>query len=387
MRTRPQGLVRLRRPAHPVGIQRSIRRATGKTYDELYPLWIASPKERFGAQAAAVKKAGLPRGQVHHPSRPDRPLSTLHPAERLARARRRHSHFRDDQHTCPGLYALDSEGDADGAMSLPRRRETRSPSSARTASSRSRASTRTASALRRRNTFVRITPSTRSSTSRPSTRAGSAPRRRARVVHEAPGSRDRSRRLPDGRHIVFCENHGGTRTVHIGDVDAGGAGIVNARKLAPNLELEQAFTPRWSPDNRHVAYSVWKRGGYRDIRYIDIASNTYRDIRRRPRRRRRPVFSPTGATSSSTLTAPGSPTSTPTSWRRTGSKPSPTSSTARTAGDLRRRQDHRHVGYTTSGFDLSALRYDENAWTEGGGIRRRSPPTPVIRERKWPTAK
>ena len=33
----------------PWGMQRSIRRATGKTYDELYPDWVASMKARYGA--------------------------------------------------------------------------------------------------------------------------------------------------------------------------------------------------------------------------------------------------------------------------------------------------------------------------------------------------
>jgi len=35
----------------PYGINRSIRRATGRTFEELYPAWIDSLRRGFGALA------------------------------------------------------------------------------------------------------------------------------------------------------------------------------------------------------------------------------------------------------------------------------------------------------------------------------------------------
>src|SRR4029079_16312274 len=44
----------------PWGIQRTIRRATGKTYDELYPLWVESMKRNYGEVAPAARRVGVP---------------------------------------------------------------------------------------------------------------------------------------------------------------------------------------------------------------------------------------------------------------------------------------------------------------------------------------
>ena len=81
---------------------------------------------------------------------------------------------------------------------------------------------------------------------------------------------------PDGRRVVFTSNRAGTRSLHIADLRD--EGLENVRALVPASFMEQAFTPRWSPDGTHVAYSVWKRGGYRDIRYVDVRDGTWRDL-------------------------------------------------------------------------------------------------------------
>ena len=47
----------------PWAIQRTIRRVTGKTYDELWPLFLASLKQRYGAQADAARRLGLREGK------------------------------------------------------------------------------------------------------------------------------------------------------------------------------------------------------------------------------------------------------------------------------------------------------------------------------------
>jgi len=72
---------------------------------------------------------------------------------------------------------------------------------------------------------------------------------------------------PDGTEVVFTEDHRGTRTLIIADLSPEGA-LSNARALVPSARFEQAYTPRFSPDGKWVAYSAWTAGGYRDIRVV-----------------------------------------------------------------------------------------------------------------------
>ncbi len=46
----------------PFAVNRSARRATGRTFEELYPAWIDSLRRSFGAQAAAIRARGLREG-------------------------------------------------------------------------------------------------------------------------------------------------------------------------------------------------------------------------------------------------------------------------------------------------------------------------------------
>ncbi len=84
---------------------------------------------------------------------------------------------------------------------------------------------------------------------------------------------------PDGRRVVFTTNHRGTTYLMMADVvassvKAGAHQLTNVRRLVTGQPFDQAYTPRWSPDNRHVAYSSWERGGYRDIRIVDTSDDS-----------------------------------------------------------------------------------------------------------------
>ena len=59
---------------------------------------------------------------------------------------------------------------------------------------------------------------------------------------------------------------------------AGAHALANVRRLVDGAPFDQAFTPRWSPDNRHVAYSAWQRGGYRDVRIVDTQDGSLVDV-------------------------------------------------------------------------------------------------------------
>ena len=92
---------------------------------------------------------------------------------------------------------------------------------------------------------------------------------------------------PDGRHVVFTTNHRGTQYLQIADFH--GTSIDNVHALVKSGEFEQAYTPRFSPDGSHVAYSIWKKGGYRDIRLVDVSDGSFVEHHPRPRHRRRPL--------------------------------------------------------------------------------------------------
>ena len=79
---------------------------------------------------------------------------------------------------------------------------------------------------------------------------------------------------PDGRAVVYVTNHAGRRTLRIAELGAERRDRPRAAPL-PSAEYEQAYTPRFSPDGKRVDYSAWTRGGYRDIRVVDVASGRF----------------------------------------------------------------------------------------------------------------
>jgi hypothetical protein len=83
---------------------------------------------------------------------------------------------------------------------------------------------------------------------------------------------------PDGHHVVFTTNHRGTTYLQMADVHGGS--LENVHTLVPSGTFEQAFTPRFSPDGSHVAYSSFRAGGYRDIRLVDVGTGSYVEITR-----------------------------------------------------------------------------------------------------------
>src|ERR1019366_9550626 len=65
----------------------------------------------------------------------------------------------------------------------------------------------------------------------------------------------------DGRGLAFTVQGKGTIYLEVADLTAEGK-VENRRDLVPSARFEQAYTPVFSPDDRHVAYSVWTAGGY-----------------------------------------------------------------------------------------------------------------------------
>jgi hypothetical protein len=265
----------------PYAINRSIRRATGRTFEELYPAWIDSLQRSFGAEAAAIRDRGLREGvRLTHTGN-----TYEHPRWIPAEAWPEHAgdlcFFVDDGHTTGGIWGLPLVRDARGHVVGARED--------------------------RRDNLIRVNGASGASFMRDGTVLFSSGDVFQNLflfddLFEMPphakeptgleGSRVRWTEgwraidpsvSPDDRRVVFVTNHRGTQHLMIGDVvpspsRPGAHAIANARQLVPSAQFDQAYTPRWSPDNRHVAYSSWTKGGYRDVRIVDTRDGTFVEV-------------------------------------------------------------------------------------------------------------
>ena len=96
---------------------------------------------------------------------------------------------------------------------------------------------------------------------------------------------------PDGRSIAYVRNDSGTQTLWIANLDD----IERTQELLVGSErFEQVYTPRFSPDGTKVAYSSWRKGGYRDIQVIDLATREITHVTHDRALDTGPAWSPNG---------------------------------------------------------------------------------------------
>jgi WD40-like Beta Propeller Repeat len=281
----------------PYGINRSARRATGRTFEELYPAWIESLRRSFDAQADAIRARGTREGlRVTHVG-----YTATHPRWVPANAWPGHAgdliYFVDDGHTTPGLWTLPLVRDEQGR--IVGSREDQRELLIRTAAA-------AGASFMPDGATVFSSPEVHSNLflfddlfelpAREKSPSGLDGRR----VRWTDGWRALDPSVsPDGRRVVFTTNHRGTTYLMIGDIvgspdRAGTHAVARVRGLVPSAAYDQAFTPRWAPDGRHVAYSTWQRGGYRDVRIVDTVDGSYVDVTRDRAIDGDPVFSPDG---------------------------------------------------------------------------------------------
>lgn len=253
----------------PGGFNRSLRRATGKTYVELYPSFIASLRRTFEQEDADVRRLGLREGTrlTHHGQIARYPRWI--PEGTWKGRTGSLLYYRDDQHVRPGLYVLPLTRDASGVVRGAKEEDSmlvaRTPAEAYATFAPDGSLVFTSPEVYK-NVFTfddlaRLPAGGRSA-------FGSPDGGRVRLTHGLRASDPAV--SPDGRRVVFVQNRRGVRTLLIGDLEEDA--VTNVRVLVPSAALEQAYTPRWSPDGERVVYSAWRAGGYRDIRLVDVAS-------------------------------------------------------------------------------------------------------------------
>lgn len=362
------------------GINRSIRRATGRTYTELYEGWVASLREHYGRQMAEVRRRGLREGvQLTHTGQT---LANPRFVPRCGRASDREEllFFRDDGHTLSGFYRL------------PLASRRRADEDEATLVARAVGSVRTASFDRecgfvfdhvgRSDRFYyfddlyRQPPGTTSALGQRGARERWTTGLRARTPDVSPS----------GSQITFVTNHAGTTTLRIADVLPEG-GIDRMRALLPSAPDEQAFLPRFSPDGRSIAYSALTRGGHRDVRVVDVSSGRFYELTHDRAMDAQPSWSPDGRyvvwssdrTGIANIYAYEIATGAihQVTNVRTGAYMPEISPDGRTLV---------YVGYTSRGFDLFSMPFDESRWLPASPPASRPDPPPEPPPRVWPIA-
>lgn len=268
----------------PWGINRAIRRVTGRTYEELYVGWHAHLQRKYAEQTAAVRARGLREGRAIT----DRGYVAATPRfvpDCDGKHRNTVAYERDDAHTTAGVYtlSLDQPSPDDSAELLTR-------SNGRGLSFGADCSLYFDNSAGSRRLYVfndlfRQPPGTRSP-------SGFERTRQRLTVGARANAPDVS---PDGRMLAYVTNRAGTSTLRIADLSVDQQ-LSNERRLVPSAQFEQAYTPRFSPDGQQLAYSAWTRGGFRDIRIVDVRTGSFYEVTHDRALDQHPVWSPDGKT-------------------------------------------------------------------------------------------
>ncbi len=346
----------------PYGINRSIRRATGRTYEELYPAWVDTLRRTYGAQVDDARARGVREGVritsggqgARHPRWIPRGAWPDHAGDLL--------YTRDDGRSTPGLYAVPISRDlTTGRIMGARERD--------------------------RELLVRVSGSASASflpdgglvwnsidqynnlfffndLFRAPAGARSPRGLEGRTTRLTRGFRAQEPDVsPDGRRVVFTTNHRGTTYLQIATLTEDG--VEDVKNLVPGSRFDQAFTPRWSPDNRHVVYSAWTHGGYRDVRIVDTFDGSFTEIVHDRALDGSPSYSPDGKFIFFHSDRTGIPNVF--AYEVVAKRLRQVTNVASGAFDPAVSPDGKtlaYIGYTSRGYDLFAMPLDEAAWLE-----------------------
>jgi hypothetical protein len=368
----------------PGGVNRSIRRVTGRTYEELYVGWIDYLQRRYTEQTDAIRARGLREGKrLTYGGRAA--LTPRFVPNCDGNKQEQLIYYRDDGDSTAGLYRLplDAKGDSEAQRELIAR------TNVQNVSFDAECGMIFANVAPARRPYIftdlfRQPPGTTS-------KRGTERNRQRLTIGERAREPDVS---PDGRKIAYVTNRAGTSTLRIADFTPDHR-IENVKRLVPSARFEQAFTPRFSPDGLRIAYSAWTHGGYRDIRIVDVATGKFSEISHDRALDQQPVWSPDGKrlffTSDRTGVANiyvydiGARTLRQVTNVLTGAYMPALSNDGKTLA---------YIGYTSAGFDVFVMPLDEARFLEAPPLQRERAKHedlrsqahfPVERYSPWPT--
>lgn len=272
----------------PFGVSRAIRRVTGRTWDQLYDAWVEHLRLHYAEQVREVERRGLREGVQITARGGSAAYPRFVPVAARADPRAPELiYFRADQDERAGLHRLQLGATADRTPREERLVARTSGDAYATFEPDGDVLFHHADVHRNvysRNDLYRLV---RGSVSN---EGGELSRERLTVGARA-AEPDVS---PDGRQVVYTVNSAGTSYLSIADVGADGR-LGPRRTLVPSARFEQAYTPRFSPDGRFVAYSAWTAGGYRDVRVVEVDTGKFWQITRDRSLDLQPTWSPDGA--------------------------------------------------------------------------------------------
>lgn len=371
----------------PFGINRAIRRATGRTYEDLYAAFRADLTTQVLGESDAIDKVGRREGRrvtfAGHSALGPR----FRPAACGDRSLAYHRAGPDDP---IGVYEVPMDGSPVGSRA----------EHVALAGGRSVAFMPDCSLV-----FDHVQPSRRSYFFSEILRqpVGTRSPRGVEKNRERLTFGRRAREpdvSSDGRRITYVTDRVGTSTLRIADLTPSGK-IENERLLTPSAYFEQTFTPRFSPDGSKIAYGVWTQGGYRDIRIVDVASGAVVELWHDRAVDQQPAWSPDGKTLYFTSDRTGFPNVFAYELESGALHQVTNVLTGAYMPDAS--PDGRslvYVGYTTDGFDLFELELDrarflpvtklvpERPRPRGRPYSKRYPvapfnPLPTLRPRNW----
>ena len=95
---------------------------------------------------------------------------------------------------------------------------------------------------------------------------------------------------PDGAQVAFVTNDLGAMSLNVMPLDGG-----KHRVLHKGAHSDQIYTPRWSPNGKHLVYSRWRNGGNRDLYLMEVATGRARRLTDDRAMDMDPAFSADGA--------------------------------------------------------------------------------------------
>ena len=257
----------------PFGINRAIKRQTGRTYVELYEGFLAHLDRVYKKQMRAVKRRGLREGKRitwHY-------RDVYYPRFVPKSARRKGSpyeliYYRGDDHNRAGHYWLDlAEKRASGKQFdetfIARVAGGANPVGFTPEGDLLYSSTLQYKRIYSRPDLFQLPKGKRS--------AYGEERYKRRLTVGLRAKEPTA--SPDGRRVVFTRNDRGTTSL-LSAERADDGELENLRTLVRGQMFDQVYTPVFSPDGTKIAYSMWQRGGFRDIQVLDALTGNVRHV-------------------------------------------------------------------------------------------------------------
>ncbi len=253
--------------AIPYGLNRSIERATGQSFVELYDDWRAYREARYALQAEAVERRGRREG---------RRLTFTGESNINPHYTRDGSHVvwqRGDGYS-EGQFRIMPAGDNAGRS-------------------------QTYAVLDRTGAFDVLSDGSMIVEQTVDYRTSYTFQELFRWDRASGRMEDLTRGMrvtdpdvsPDERWVAFAMNGRSRRQLAIMPLH---------REARPRVlwtgpsRFDQAFSPDWSPDGKRIAFAAWREGGHRDILVVDVASGEVRELARDRAQDIEPVWSPDG---------------------------------------------------------------------------------------------